>query len=102
MFVDGRYTIQANIQCSKQFQICTIPKEYPFNIFKKKKLNLGFDPKLHTRNSLDRLFGSVFVKLKPTNENLIDLLWKREKKLNNKPFYLIKDKSKVNIYEKIN
>ena len=38
MFVDGRYTIQANIQCGKQFQICTIPKEYPFNIFKKKKL----------------------------------------------------------------
>ena len=92
MFEDGRYTIQANIQCGKQFQICTIPKEYPFNIFKKKKINLGFDPKLHTRNSLDRLFSSVFVKLKPTNENLIDLLWKREKKLNNKPFYLIKDK----------
>ena len=48
MFVDGRYTIQAGIQCASQFQICTIPKEYPFNTFKKKKLNLGFDPKLHT------------------------------------------------------
>ena len=38
MFVDGRYTIQAGIQCSNQFQICTIPKEYPFDIFKKKNL----------------------------------------------------------------
>ena len=37
MFVDGRYNIQAGIQCGKQFQICTIPKEYPFDIFGKKK-----------------------------------------------------------------
>jgi Xaa-Pro aminopeptidase len=92
MFVDGRYTIQAGIQCSNQFQICTIPKEYPFDIFKKKKLNLGFDPKLHTENTLNKFFDSPFVKLRPINENLIDLLWKRVKKLNIKPFYFIKDK----------
>ena len=92
MFVDGRYTIQADIQCGKQFQICNMPSEYPFNIFKKKKLNLGFDPKLHTEDSLKKLFGSEFIKLKPLNENFIDLLWKREKNLNIKPFYLIKDK----------
>ena len=36
LFVDGRYTTQANIQCGNQFKICTIPKEYPLNIFKKK------------------------------------------------------------------
>jgi len=92
MFVDGRYTIQAGIQCGSQFQICTIPKEYPFNFFKKKNLNLGFDPKLHTENSLNRLFGNKFIKLKPINKNLIDLLWKRKKTLNVKSFYLIKDK----------
>jgi len=92
MFVDGRYTIQAGIQCANQFQICTIPKEYPFNTFKKKKLNLGFDPKLHTENSLNKLFGSTFIKLKPVNENLIDLLWKRKSNINIKPFYFIKDK----------
>ena len=92
MFVDGRYTIQAGIQCGGQFQICTIPKEYPFNIFKKKKLKLGFDPKLHTENSLNRLFDNKFIKLKPVSENLIDLLWKREKSPNIKFFYVIKDK----------
>ena len=92
IFVDGRYTIQAEIQCGKQFKICNIPKEYPFDIFKKKNLNLGFDPKLHTENSLKRLFGSSYAKLRPLDKNLIDLLWKREKKLNIKPFYLIKDK----------
>ena len=75
----------------KQFQICNIPKEYPFNIFKKKSLNLGFDPKLHTENSLNRLFGNNFINLKPINKNLIDLIWKRERNSKTKPFYLIKD-----------
>ena len=92
MFVDGRYNIQASIQCGKQFQICTIPKEYPLDIFGKKKLNLGFDPKLHTENSLNRLFGKNFTKLKAVNENLIDLLWKREKNSNINFFYSVKNK----------
>ena len=91
MFVDGRYTIQAGIQCGKEFQIYNIPKEYPFSVFKTKNLNLGFDPKLHTKNSLSRLFGNNFIKLKPVNKNLIDLIWKRKRNLKVKPFYLIKD-----------
>ena len=91
MFVDGRYTIQAGIQCGNEFQICNIPKEYPFSVFKNKSLNLGFDPKLHTENSLRRLFGNNFIKLKPVNKNLIDLVWKRERNSKIKPFYLIKD-----------
>ncbi len=91
IFVDGRYTAQANIQCGKNYKVFTIPKEYPFNIFNHKNLNLGFDPKLHTENSLNRLFKNSFIKLKPIDENLIDLLWKRKRKLNIKPFYIIKD-----------
>jgi len=91
MFVDGRYTTQATIQCGKDYKICTIPKEYPFNFLKNKNLNLGFDPRLHTENSLNRLFKNSFIKLKPIENNLIDLLWKRKKELNIKPFYLIKD-----------
>jgi Xaa-Pro aminopeptidase len=91
MFVDGRYTIQAGIQCGKEFQICNIPKEYPFTVFKNKKLNLGFDPKLHTQNSINRLFGNSLIKLQSVNKNLIDVLWKRKKNSKIKPFYLIKD-----------
>ena len=93
MFVDGRYTTQAAIQCGKKYKVCTIPKEYPFNIFNNKNLNLGFDPKIHTENSLNKLFESSFIKLKPVNKNLIDLLWKRKKNLSIKPFYLIKDQN---------
>ena len=91
IFVDGRYTTQATIQCGKDYKICTIPKEYPFNFLKNKNLNLGFDPRLHTENSLNRLFKNSFIKLKPIENNLVDLLWKRKKELNIKPFYLIKD-----------
>jgi len=91
MFVDGRYTIQAENQCGKKFQICNIPKQYPFSIFKK-KVNLGFDPRLHTENSLNRFFGNKFIKLRPINKNLIDLIWERERNLNVKPFYLIKER----------
>jgi len=91
MFVDGRYTEQATIQCGKNYKIFTIPKNYPFNVFNNKNLNLGFDPKLHTENSLNRLFNNSLVKLKPINENLIDLIWSRKKNLNIKSFYLIKD-----------
>jgi Xaa-Pro aminopeptidase len=91
IFVDGRYTAQADIQCGKDYKVFTIPKEYPFNIFNHKNLNLGFDPKLHTENSLNRNFKNCFIKLKPISENLIDLIWKRKKNLNIKPFYVIKD-----------
>jgi len=91
IFVDGRYTTQANIQSGKNYKICTIPKNYPFNVFNNKKLNLGFDPKLHTDNLLKKLFKNTFIKLKPININLIDLIWKRKKNYNVKPFYLIKD-----------
>ena len=91
MFVDGRYTTQASIQSGKNYKIFTIPKKYPFNIFKNKSLNLGFDPKLHTDNSLKNIFKNTSIKLKPINKNLIDLIWRRKKDLNVKPFYLIKD-----------
>ena len=91
MFVDGRYTTQATIQCGKDYKIFTIPKKYPFNVFNNKSLNLGFDPRLHTENSLNKLYKNSSIKLKPLNVNLIDLLWKRKKDLNIKPFYLIKD-----------
>jgi len=91
MFVDGRYTTQASIQCGENYKICTIPKQYPFAVFNNKNLNLGFDPRLHTENALKRLFKNSSIKLEPIDRNLIDLLWKRKKDSNSKPFYLIKD-----------
>ena len=50
LFVDGRYTIQAQIQSGKYFKIIEVPKFSTKHILKKtkKKLSLGFDPKLFT------------------------------------------------------
>ena len=103
LFIDGRYTIQAKIQSGKDYKICTIPQKYPFTIFKSKNIKLGFDPKLHTEGSLKRLFGNSKIKLKPIDQNLIDIIWKRKKNKNIKPFYLIKNKDAgANIQVKLN
>ncbi len=37
LFVDGRYTHQARIQCKKLFNTVTIPNKFPADILKKKK-----------------------------------------------------------------
>ena len=52
LFADGRYTLQANNQSGRFFKIITIPDKLPGDIFKNKKLSIGFDPKLFTKRSL--------------------------------------------------
>ena len=99
IFVDGRYTIQAGIQCGKSFEVCTIPQVMPNQILKNLKIKIGFDPKKHTEISLKRYFSSFYKNLIPMNENLIDLIWKRKKISSNKPFYLL-DKKVVGESEK--
>ena len=61
LFVDGRYTLQAKIQSSKNFKIITFPQELPKNIFKKKILNIGFDPKIHTQKMLDYFYYAMVL-----------------------------------------
>ena len=43
LFVDGRYSLQANNQSGKFFKIVTIPDKMPSDILKKKKMTIGFD-----------------------------------------------------------
>ena len=92
IFVDGRYTIQAGIQCGKSFEVCTIPQVMPNQVLKNLKIKIGFDPKKHTEISLKRYFSSFYKNLIPMNENLIDLIWKRKKITSNKPFYSLDKK----------
>ena len=56
IFVDGRYTLQAKIQCGNLFKVITIPKKLPYQILNNKKLSIGFDPRLHTNLMLDHFF----------------------------------------------
>ena len=107
LFVDGRYTIQAKKQSGKKFKILEIPLIWPRNIFDsyKNKLNIGFDPKLFTYNSLKYYFSNT-CNLMPINEDLFSLKKKRSSILNE--FYKLDEKvagesskSKVNKVVKI-
>ncbi len=89
LFVDGRYTLQANNQSGRIFKIITIPNKMPSDILKRKKLSIGFDPNLFTERSLFNFFGRNNFKLKPISQNLIDIIWKRSVKKNNEKFYIL-------------
>ena len=93
LFVDGRYTLQANNQCGKYFKVITFPKKMPYEILRNKKLLIGFDPKLITKKTLDLFFRNNNCKFIPLNKNLIDKIWKRKIKKNNKKFYFLPNQS---------
>ena len=88
LFVDGRYTIQAQLESGKLFKIIEIHKFLPHKILK--KLTLGFDPNLHTKRQLLGYFGKSLF-LKQINNNLIDEIYK-EKIIKTKKFFSIKNK----------
>ncbi len=94
LFVDGRYTLQAKAEINKDFEICEIPKIKPHYILKNlnKKITLGFDPKLFTSSTLKNIISNSLIKPKPINNNLIDIIWKNKKKINNNKFYILEEK----------
>ncbi len=70
LFVDGRYTIQAKKQSGKKFKIHEIPYEWPKDILKNDaQLNIGFDPKLFTSETLKIYFNNS-CNLFPVDSNL--------------------------------
>ena len=69
LFVDGRYTLQANNQSGKYFKIITIPDKMPRDILKEKKITIGFDPNLFTKKSLSIFFEKNKYRLKPIANN---------------------------------
>ena len=88
LFVDGRYTIQAQQQSGKKFKIIEIHKFLPFKIIK--NLELGFDPSLFTRKQLNVYFNNSLI-LKPINKNLVDEIYK-DKASKNKIFFSLTNK----------
>ena len=90
LFVDGRYTIQANIQSGKTFNIVTLPlvkNKKSLNIKNKK---IGYDPRLFNEKSLKKISEKLGSKFISVEKNLIRSL-KGEKKYNikNKYFYVL-------------
>ena len=74
----------------------------PGDILKSKKLIIGFDPNLCTKNSLSIFFVKSECKYKPILKNLSDKICKRKVKKNETKFFIIpsgsfveKHKSKI-------
>ena len=93
LFVDGRYTLQANKQSGKLFDIKTIPSQLPRDILKNKRLNIGFDPTLFTKKSLNIFFGKTGCKFTPLDKNLVDKIWIRKKNIVKNKFYILPESS---------
>ena len=93
LFVDGRYTIQAQIQSGKYFKIVEVPKFSTKFILKKTKkiLSIGFDPQLFTNLGLKKKFGKNFSLL-PIKENLVDKIYKKNLQKKISLFYNLDNK----------
>ncbi len=83
LFTDGRYTIQSQIECGKNFKIIGIEKLINCNLFK--NLTLGIDPKLFTYKRIKKFFLK-FNYIKFINENLIDQI-EKFKVIDTHPFF---------------
>jgi Xaa-Pro aminopeptidase len=92
LFIDGRYTLQARKQSKKLFNIITMPEKLPSDILKKRKLTIGFDPKLHTELTISRIFKKSMCRLIPIKQNLINDSRVKKNKNTIKEFFLLKDK----------
>ena len=92
IFVDGRYTLQAQIQCGGLFKVITIPNKLPYQVLNNKKLSIGFDPRLHTNLMLDRFFIKTKCKLIAINQNLVNLIRINKIVTKKNNFYKLNDK----------
>ncbi len=83
LFIDGRYTIQSQIESGKNFKIINYEKIINCKLFK--NLTLGIDPKLFTYNQIKKYFKKN-SKVKFIKKNLIDEI--HTHKIDDKfPFY---------------
>ena len=63
-------------QSGKRFKIITIPSQFPKDVIKtKKKIIIGFDPKLHNQQQFNSFLKVKNVNFKKINKNLIDQVW---------------------------
>ena len=83
LFVDSRYTIQAELESKDQFKIIKLEDIVNCKLFK--NITIGFDPKLFTSNQISNFFLK-FNKVKEIDINLIDILMKQSSFIS-KPFF---------------
>jgi Xaa-Pro aminopeptidase len=75
LFTDGRYTIQSQIECGKNFKIIDSHKLINCSLFK--NITLGVDPRLFTNNQINKFFKKN-NKIKLIDNNLVDEIKSKE------------------------
>ena len=88
LFVDGRYTIQANLESRSHFKIVSYEKIVNCKLFK--NLTLGIDPKIFTSEQIKKYFAKN-NKIKVINFNLVNLIFIKYT-TKSKPFYSLSEK----------
>ena len=73
----------------EKFKIFTLPNQFPYHFLKRKKFKIGFDPKIHTKQNLERIFKKTSCELVPSKQNLIDKIWNRKTNQKEKKFYIL-------------
>ncbi len=96
LFVDGRYTIQAQKESGSIFKIISYEKIINCSLFK--NLTLGLDPKIFSSQQIKKFF-SKYNKIKLIDDNLIDQIYKNKSK-SQKSFYSISKNVVGENYEK--
>ena len=88
LFVDGRYTIQAQLESANNFKIVEYSKILNCNLFK--NLTIGLDPRLFTSNQIKNFFLR-YNKVKIIESNLVDEIVKKRSFLS-RPFFSLNEK----------
>ena len=96
LFVDGRYTIQAQIESKKNFSIIEYNKILNCKLFK--NLKLGIDPKLFTSNQVKNYFLKN-NQIQIIEENLVDKISKSYQDFS-RPFFSLSQKIVGEKFEK--
>ena len=99
LFVDGRYTIQAQIESRKYYKIIDYHKIVNCNLFN--NLTIGIDPKIFTSTQIKRIFSKK-NNIKILKKNPIDKIWKNKVSKSKKFFSLEENIVGENSKKKIN
>ncbi len=92
LFVDGRYTVQANNESGRNFKILPHPLLIKKNNLKLKNNRIGFDPKLFNEYFMEKFAKNLGFESIAVNNNLVKLVREKKKNFKNKKKFYVLDK----------
>ena len=92
LFVDGRYTVQANNESGRNFKILPHPLLIKKSNLKLKNNRIGFDPKLFNEYFMKKFAKKLGFESIAVNNNLVKLVREKKKNFKNKKKFYVLDK----------